>query len=632
VADQRTGKVLQGRYKVLSPLAEGGMGIVYRAERVGIGRPVVVKFLHAVLTDQPGIVDRFEREARATAKLNHPNCVQLVDYGIEDGSPYLVMEYVEGKTLADLLDFGALPPRRAVTIARQVLAGLAHAHERGILHRDLKPANIMLIDAVGCTDFVKILDFGLAKLLGTPDGGKRDVTVQGIAIGTPGYMSPEQAAGVPSDRRADIYCTGALLYHLVTGSKAFEGDDIHSVLRRHREETPMAPRELKPAAAISKELERCIERAMLREPSKRYQTAEEMMEALRATPEGRTIADEVPGDKKAKPPAQTPSGSDVETRAEMPASRRGQKKQSSSSSAGIIFGMVVGAAATVALALYTPIGGKLVSATRRSGGAGAVNVKPIGPAAPGGSGTGVGIGNLAGKSSVPVPVAPVPVAPVVPEPEIVGVGGLATGKDKDVVAPIPKVTPDAGPAVASAVPEDTDDDQAPAVKAEDGSNEDDRAPPPEAPAAPHREMPQVRSIADVKALLKKGDADGALAGLFRLRKQRPNAQKGADIAALIGHLYFDRKWWTDALKEYRFACRLDPRAKNDGALVANTVRTLGDRGTYWRARRLILDHVGRTAVPALRAAVKNGPTPDAKRRAKLVLDTLEGKGARRAKR
>src|SRR4051812_29914733 len=157
MADPREGKVLQGRYRLLSMLAEGGMGVVYKAERVGIGRPVVVKFLHAVLSDKPGIVDRFEREARATARLNHPNCVALVDFGIEEGAPYLVMDYVEGKTLADLLDHGAVGGPRAVHLARQILAGLSHAHERGILHRDLKPANVMIADAVGATDFVKIL-------------------------------------------------------------------------------------------------------------------------------------------------------------------------------------------------------------------------------------------------------------------------------------------------------------------------------------------------------------------------------------------------------------------------------------------------------------------------------------------
>src|SRR5439155_23583879 len=125
MADAREGKVLQGCYRILSMLAEGGMGVVYKAERVGIGRPVVVKFLHAMLSEKPGIVDRFEREARATARLNHPHCVALVDFGIDEGAPFLVMDYVEGQTLADLLDQGPVSPVRAVKIARQVLAGLA---------------------------------------------------------------------------------------------------------------------------------------------------------------------------------------------------------------------------------------------------------------------------------------------------------------------------------------------------------------------------------------------------------------------------------------------------------------------------------------------------------------------------
>src|SRR3954463_1478622 len=131
MADPREGKVLQGRYRIVSLLAEGGMGVVYKGERVGIGRPVVIKFLHAVLSDKPGIVDRFEREARATARLNHPNCVALVDFGIDEGSPFLVMDYVEGQTHADLLDRGPVAAIRSVRIARQVLAGLAHAHQRG---------------------------------------------------------------------------------------------------------------------------------------------------------------------------------------------------------------------------------------------------------------------------------------------------------------------------------------------------------------------------------------------------------------------------------------------------------------------------------------------------------------------
>jgi serine/threonine-protein kinase len=609
--DPRIGKVLQGRYKIESVLAEGGMGIVYRGERVGIGRPTVIKFLHTVLSDTPGIVDRFEREARATAKLNHPNCVALVDYGIEESQPYLVMEYAEGKTLADLLDFGALPPRRAVRIARQVLAGLSHAHERGILHRDLKPANIMVCDAVGHTDFVKILDFGLAKLLG-PDG-KKDVTVAGIAIGTPGYMSPEQAAGVPSDRRSDIYCTGALLYHLVTGTKAFEGDDIHSVLRRHREETPALPRKLDPQTPISKQLEGVILRSMNREPAKRFQSAEEMLEALKGTPEGQRQ-----GRGESVEESQRRGGSsssiDAKTRAETAGSRARERKTSVWSAMVLVGGIALGAAGTVGLVLFTPVK-KMI--TGKAENPPIVAEKPAPPKKP------------AAPEKQPVETARAE-TPRPPEPARTA---SDTALEDPGLIPSPHPAPqpsqlatpaphDGGSVVATI---DDEDDDPPAGKVEDGTNEDPSTPPPEPAAAPHKDVPQVTRIADVKALLKKGDPDSALAGLYRLRRVRPTtARQQSEISILIGNIYYDRHWWTDALKEYRFACKVDPHSKTDPYVVNNTIRMFADHNTFWRARRLILDYVGRSAVASLRIASKRAESADLRKRAARVLDTLEG--------
>jgi eukaryotic-like serine/threonine-protein kinase len=597
-SDPRTGKILQGRYKIAEPLAEGGMGIVYRAERVGIGRPVVVKFLHTVLSDTPGIVDRFEREARATALLNHPNCVALVDYGLEDGAPYLVMEYVEGKTLADLLDFGALSPRRSVHIAKQVLAGLHHAHDRGILHRDLKPANIMIIDTVGFKDHVKILDFGLAKLVGTVDG-KRDVTVQGIAIGTPGYMSPEQAAGLPSDRRADLYCTGALLYHLVTGTKAFEGDDIHSVLRRHREETPAMPRKMTPEAGISQALEGVISRAMQREPHKRFQNAEEMIQALAATPEGKAGSgtDKVQAIRDGK----TPSSSDSATRAEQPQSRRGQKADVRRSGAvGLVVGALVGAGALAAAVMFTPLGGQLVGA----GSANKANAttKPVEPK----------------KAEPQVKVEPKKAEPQVKvEPKVEPEVKPELKEPAVPVIDLPSSPPQTDPALAKQI-EEADE---PPAGVDDGSKDDAKNPPAEPIGVPPLPAPAVKSIADVRAMLKKDDRDGALAGLYRLRRSRPapTGAKAAEIARLIGHIYYDRKWWTDALKEYRFACTKDSRCRADSALVGNTVKMLAADATFWRARKIITDHLGKAALPALRSAAKNG-TGDLKRRAQRVLE------------
>jgi len=191
-----------------------------------------------------------------------------------------------------------------------------------------------------------------------------------------------------------------------------------------------------------------------------------------------------------------------------------------------------------------------------------------------------------------------------------------------------KATPDAGPATAG---NDTDEDTDPPLsKADDGSNEDDRTPPPEPAAMPRRDAPAIRSVADARTLIRRGDLDGALAGLYRLRRGRPtpSASKSSEIAALIGHLYFDRKWWTDALREYRFAIALDGRARRDETLVNNTVRALSERTTYPRARRVILDYVGRNAAPALKRASKSGPTPALRRRAQKVLATIESKSYR----
>jgi serine/threonine protein kinase len=634
MADPREGKVLQGRYRLLSLLAEGGMGVVYRAERVGIGRPVVVKFLHAILSDKPGIVDRFEREARATARLNHPHCVGLIDFGIDEGSPYLVMEYVEGKTLADLLDHGAVKPRRAVDIIRQILAGLEHAHERGILHRDLKPANVMIIQLEGFAgDFVKILDFGLAKLA-WPGEDKRDVTVEGIAIGTPGYMSPEQAAGVPSDRRSDIYCAGALLYHLVTGSKAFEGDDVRSVLRRHREETPASPREIKPAAGISKQLEDVIERAMQRDPIKRYQTAQEMVTALVATPEAKQGPPATPG-SLAGPLSRsaTPTPNSDATRAEAPSARA--RSRNGAGRSGVIWGLVgllAGAAASVAAVAYSPLG-ELVRTHAHAAKTTQVATNDVRAA------EATSRSESSDRDVHKDPIAAASDSDKTPTPATDPVVAAVQARADMATAPVAVADHAANGTAAKASSQgsaasdastsggEDDEDDARAIKADDGSNEDDRATPPEPPAAPRREASPVRSVGDARALAKKGDSDGALAGLYRLRRSRPtpSAARGSEIASLIGDLYFDRKWWTDGLREYRFAITLDPRAKKRDPLVSNSVHALGDRNTYARARRLILDYIGRSAVPALKRMVKSGAPPILRRRAQTMLATLESK-------
>src|SRR5688572_19907192 len=221
--DPRVGSVLQGRYKIISRLAAGGMGVVYRGERVHLKRPVAIKFLHPTFAAQESIVKRFETEAMAMSRLGHPHCVSVIDFGVDAGAPYVVMDFVQGTNLRDLIDAGPVPQARAIAIVRQLLAAIAHAHGQGIVHRDVKPANIMLSEATGTGDHVRVLDFGLAKLHDAQAMG--DQSIASMVVGTPSYMSPEQARGDKVDTRSDVYSTGVVLYELLTGKKPFESTE-----------------------------------------------------------------------------------------------------------------------------------------------------------------------------------------------------------------------------------------------------------------------------------------------------------------------------------------------------------------------------------------------------------------------
>ena len=260
------GRVIDGRYRILRVLGEGGMGAVYAAEHVEIGKGVAVKILHPQYSRQQDLVERFRREARAASRIGHPHIVQVTDFGTtEDGCAYFVMEHLDGIDLADVLSQdGVLDPTRACQIDVQICRALEAAHVAGIIHRDLKPENIFLVARDGRADFVKVLDFGIARSLGTDS---HRLTNPGIAMGTPEYMAPEQALGGPADRRSDIYSVGALLYEMVTGTPPHgDGEDVSP---QRKQEPPRPPRALRPD--LPEELERIILRALERDPAKRHQ-------------------------------------------------------------------------------------------------------------------------------------------------------------------------------------------------------------------------------------------------------------------------------------------------------------------------------------------------------------------------
>ncbi len=278
--DPLVGRTLPGGYIILDLVGIGGMGRVYRAEQSTLGRTVAVKIIHPHLVGEENAAARFITEARAASRLNHPNSVAVIDFGkTEDGQLYLVMEFLRGKDLARIqYEEGPLLFRRIVMLLRQVLAALAEAHHLGIIHRDLKPENIILEPVRTGGDFVKVVDFGLAKM--RIEAVQTNITSPGIVCGTPEYMSPEQGRGDPLDARSDLYAVGVIFYQLLTGRLPFEADSPTQVVLMHITEAPQDPRVVVPDRNIPSLLADVCLMALAKEPNHRFGNADEFSEAL----------------------------------------------------------------------------------------------------------------------------------------------------------------------------------------------------------------------------------------------------------------------------------------------------------------------------------------------------------------
>jgi eukaryotic-like serine/threonine-protein kinase len=289
-ADQKTarmvGALLSDRYRVTSLLGEGGMGEVYLGEHLLMRKRVAIKVLHPDMMSHDEVVARFEREAMAAAHIDHPNVAAATDFGrTPDGAFFLVLEYIEGRSLrAMLAGLSTLPAGRALHIARQVSGALARAHELGIVHRDLKPENVMLVARGQDTDFVKVLDFGIAKVPVQELTGKATVvdplTRMGVMYGTPEYMAPEQALGQEVDARADLYALGVMLYEMVTGGRPFDAADPVSLVAQHITTPPQPPSLRNPAAGVPQPVEDLVLRLLSKDPKARPASAAQVVETI----------------------------------------------------------------------------------------------------------------------------------------------------------------------------------------------------------------------------------------------------------------------------------------------------------------------------------------------------------------
>ncbi len=281
-SDPLLGALIDERYRVESLIAKGAVGSVYKAKQELLGRQVALKVLHGYLGADPESLVRFHREAKAISRLEHPNLLTLYDFGMTaDGQPYFVMDLLNGTTLAKVLNNeGRLDARRALTIIRQVLEALSEAHKKGIVHRDIKPPNIVLVEKEENKEFVKLVDFSIAKMADNSTIDPVQLTVDGIICGSPAYMSPEQCRGSDVDGRSDIYSIGIVLFEALTGKRPFSAKDLVSLMYLHVNDEPPKLSDVEPDLQFPPMLEEMISSTLAKDPASRPQSVEALLSRL----------------------------------------------------------------------------------------------------------------------------------------------------------------------------------------------------------------------------------------------------------------------------------------------------------------------------------------------------------------
>jgi serine/threonine-protein kinase len=442
--DQMLGRTLLDRYVIESKLGEGGMGAVYLARHLVLEKRVALKVLHAELQRKPDLVERFLNEAKSASRIRHENVIDITDFGTApDGTVFFAMELLEGRDLHDVMTHAALdgqrlPWSRTRNIFLQVCAALTAAHKAGILHRDLKPENIYLVEWLGHPDFVKLLDFGIAKSTEVLEEGRK-LTRTGMLFGTPEYMAPEQARGEKVDARVDVYAMGCILYQLISGRVPFEGDSFMAVLSKHLSEEAASIEAEAAEVGAPAGVTEVITKALSKDRDERYDTIDELAMAVR-------MADRRAGRHSVAPPFHTTAESPV---VQVPAAAAARGKNRAALSIALA-GIVAAAAA---------VGAVLVMKNRGDD-----------PTTPGAIAIDAGAtAKTPAPQPDPAPEAkgrePEPVAPAIDA----GVAGAAHAKvpharPTPVPTPTPTVTPTVTPAVTPKQPTSpTPDEEEPEI-------------------------------------------------------------------------------------------------------------------------------------------------------------------------
>jgi len=509
---------------------------------------------------------------------------------------------VAGTTLRAIIDEGPLPPQRALGITRQIASGLAHAHTQGIVHRDVKPANIMISDEIGAGEHVRILDFGLARLRGAVG---RDATQTNVVVGTPNYMAPEQTVGGGIiDARTDVYAVGIVLFEMICGERPFQAEDTLALLGMHRAAPIPKLVDRVEDVVIPDGVQAIIERALAKSPEDRFQSAIELAQAIDAVTSAITVA-MVTGDSR-------------------PIAASSRRDAAGLAPTMLDIDSQVGASLTDLTLERAPVHRRRKSGSNMIGALLAVTVLGGGAAAAWyakGRSASTKLGSASGSTVEPkgsaVAITTVPDAaldaPAVGSAELVGsgsgsaiidVGSAGSGSgsgDPDEI----ELEPD--PVNADhALPESEqteNEDEAADAPATDEEVEKQPAPP-----APKR----ARTIHDAVVLIKQGERDLALSSLLQLKRKNP---KSAYVPYLLGALYFEKRWWSVALSNYRTAIRINGGYRKNGVLIGKVVRMLASNKTAGKAAAFLRGTIGRPALTYVRFAAAKNPNPNVRKRA-----------------